>query len=266
MNQPFLSLLDRPIAFHRCYVTLSGSVNAGLLLSQAVYWSLRTTDPDGWFYKTREEWEAETGLTRTEQETARRLLRQIDVLEEKNAGLPKKLYFRINAAQLEELLLNLVKSTEGRIPASKRAGKPPTSRRASNQQVGVFPSVIPEITAEITQKNTTERPDGILPTPEFESPGPDKLSLNLQMSIPDKKTGDNELKELADSLVVAYVQELYNEYEENLMAYRHVDIEASRIGLCSCIYENPQKFAGIRNRQLYLRKWLTNERKVLARF
>ena len=34
---PLLQLLDRPIAFHRCFVTLTGSVTAALMLSQALY-------------------------------------------------------------------------------------------------------------------------------------------------------------------------------------------------------------------------------------
>ena len=32
-----LNTLDRPIAFHRCFVTLTGSVTVALMLSQAVY-------------------------------------------------------------------------------------------------------------------------------------------------------------------------------------------------------------------------------------
>ena len=62
-----LSLLenfDRPIAFHRCFVTLTGSVTAALMLSQAMYWQKRTKDPEGWWCKTVEEWTEETGMTR----------------------------------------------------------------------------------------------------------------------------------------------------------------------------------------------------------
>ncbi len=32
-------MLDRPIAFHPVLAKISGSVTAGLMLSQAVYWS-----------------------------------------------------------------------------------------------------------------------------------------------------------------------------------------------------------------------------------
>ena len=66
-----LQLLDRPIAFHRCFVTLTGSVTAALMLSQALYWQRRCKEPEGWWYKTLEEWTEETGLNRRETEAAR---------------------------------------------------------------------------------------------------------------------------------------------------------------------------------------------------
>jgi hypothetical protein len=102
------SLLDRPIAFHRCFVTLTGSVAAALMLSQAVYWSRRTRK-DGWFYKTQKEWEAETGLTRREQDTARRSLRATGFWEENLRGVPAKLHFKVS---VEKLLSSLAESAK----------------------------------------------------------------------------------------------------------------------------------------------------------
>ena len=99
-----LQLLDRPIAFHRCFVTLTGSVTAALMLSQAVYWQKRTTNPDGWWYKSHEEWTEETGLKRRELEAARIKLRALEVLEEKRTGSPAKLWYRIDLNALEHAL------------------------------------------------------------------------------------------------------------------------------------------------------------------
>lgn len=97
-----ISLLDRPIAYQACFVRFGG-VTGAVLLSQLVYWHNRM---DGsWFYKTQKEIKSETGLTREEQETARRRLVSADVLEEKRRGVPAKLYFRVKADRLEELLL-----------------------------------------------------------------------------------------------------------------------------------------------------------------
>ena len=89
-------VLSRPIAFHRVFASIGGGATEGLFLSQAYYWSKHTKDDDGWFYKTGEEWEAETCLTRREQETARKSLKQLGILEEVRKGLPRKVFYRIN--------------------------------------------------------------------------------------------------------------------------------------------------------------------------
>lgn len=97
------SVFDRPIAFNRGFVNLGCGITGALLLSQAVYWSKRTTNNDGWFYKTAGEWEEETGLSRREQETARRKLRECGVLLELKKGLPCKTYFCIDFPILFQL-------------------------------------------------------------------------------------------------------------------------------------------------------------------
>lgn len=97
-------LLDRPIAFHRSFVTLTGSVNAALVLSQAVYWQQRiSAEHDGWWYKTRTQWRDETGLTRREQETARKRLRNCGILTEERRGMPAKIWYRVNMEKLSEI-------------------------------------------------------------------------------------------------------------------------------------------------------------------
>jgi hypothetical protein len=101
-----LRLLDRPIAYHRIFAEIGGSVAAGIFLSQAVYWSQRTADKNGWFWKTQAQWFEETYLKRADQEKARRELRAVGVLEEIKKGTPAKLYFRINLETLANRLLS----------------------------------------------------------------------------------------------------------------------------------------------------------------
>jgi hypothetical protein len=96
MDRQALQLLDRPIAFHRCFVPLCGSVHAALMLSQAIYWSLRTRNPEGWFYKSLAEWQEETGMTRRELDTAREHLRRTGFWEEDLRKVPAVLHYRVN--------------------------------------------------------------------------------------------------------------------------------------------------------------------------
>lgn len=99
----FLQLVDRPIAFQRSFVRLGVGITGALLLSQIVYWQNRMEGQ--WFYKTQADLEEETGLTRYEQEGARKKLVSCGVLEEAKRGIPAKLYFRVNQERLEELLV-----------------------------------------------------------------------------------------------------------------------------------------------------------------
>jgi hypothetical protein len=87
--------LSRPVAFHAILGRVCGSATAGLMLSQAIYWSERTNDQNGWFYKTQAEWEEEICLSRWEQETARKRLRERGFLAEQLRGNPARLYYRV---------------------------------------------------------------------------------------------------------------------------------------------------------------------------
>ncbi|MCL4745649.1 MAG: hypothetical protein KJZ83_09550 [Burkholderiaceae bacterium] len=91
-----LEVFDLPVSFHRCLVPITGGVTAALMLSQAI-WTTQTIEPaaNGWFLKSQEQWTDETGLSRWEQETARRALRSVGFLEERRLGMPAKLWFRV---------------------------------------------------------------------------------------------------------------------------------------------------------------------------
>lgn len=114
MNLPELleTLLERPIAFHRIFAKLTGSVTAGIMLSQAYYWSKNETvkQRDGWFYKGRAEWTAETTLTRYEQESARAKLRKAGFWFEDIRDHPARLYFKVDMNLLAEAVRQLVEN------------------------------------------------------------------------------------------------------------------------------------------------------------
>ena len=97
-------LTDRPVAYHAVLAKAVGSANAGLFLSQLLYWTPRAHDQNGWIYKTQQDIYDETALTRREQETARRLLRSTKVLKEKKAGVPSRLFFRVDMEYIAQLL------------------------------------------------------------------------------------------------------------------------------------------------------------------
>lgn len=103
------------VAVYPVLVDLTGSVNAALMLSQALYWTrvylLDHPDRHGWMKKNRQEWQQETGLTRTEQENARKLLRQTDFWQETERGMPAALHYRVDLDRLAQRVNRKVEPT-----------------------------------------------------------------------------------------------------------------------------------------------------------
>lgn len=90
----------------RVYVSLLKSHRAALLLSQCVYWSDKTHDPDGWFHKSFSEWHEETGLNQHAIETARKTLEDCEVLQSslRRVGPTNKNHWRVDLEMLAELI------------------------------------------------------------------------------------------------------------------------------------------------------------------
>ena len=141
MIEAIKKLCDRPIAFHRVYAKISGGITSGLMLSQAMYWSTRTNDSEGWFYKTADEWEEETALSRREQETARMRLRNTGFWEEKLRGVPARLHFRID---LDKLISSLAESAKL------------DSRDTPNKNGTIVETIITETTTETTSEESKD--------------------------------------------------------------------------------------------------------------
>lgn len=121
--------LDRPIAFHRVFVKLTGSVTAALMLSQAVYWSKRAnTNDEGWFFKTAAQWEDETGLSRFEQEGARKALKRSSFWKEELRGVPAKMHYRVDIKALTSELVRYAESDASQNKPNKNARLLKTSK------------------------------------------------------------------------------------------------------------------------------------------
>lgn len=116
------------IPFSPALARTIGNVEATIFLCQACYWQSIVGDGK-WFYKlrdaerdsegrivppsdpSRQSWEWETALSRARQESARKHLKALGLLEQKLRGLPAQLYFRVNLERLIELLSNQLAET-----------------------------------------------------------------------------------------------------------------------------------------------------------
>ena len=121
-----------------------GSVNAGIMLSQLLFWHGKGRKKP-WTYKTTEDMYKETGLTRTQQETAIRILKTHNILEVERKGIPATRHFKINLFVLHELLPSLKKTYKLHYP------NPPTYYAENGDTI-----------TKTTRKNTSEISQKIL--------------------------------------------------------------------------------------------------------
>ncbi len=87
---------DKPIGYHPIVAKCLKSATGALFFSQLMYWdSTLKEHRNGWFWKTHDEMTNETGLTRSEQDTARRELKKRGWIQEERKGIPARLWYRI---------------------------------------------------------------------------------------------------------------------------------------------------------------------------
>lgn len=201
------------LSIPRVYIDFTGSVEAALLLSQIVYWSDRTKDEEGWFYKSYREWEEEITLSKYCVSKYVKRLQAAGVLETKvkKANGDPTLHYRLNwdafSLSLVEFLhepklsdlTNLV-SQKNELTKSEKLGKPLYLHRSHSEitsETTHTPERESEKTAPILNRTASEPIDvEVLPRtdPPTEPPvqpsstqGDDRSAAPLH---PAKKTDD----------------------------------------------------------------------------
>ena len=104
---------EHPIAYSVNLARITGDIKATLFISQLIYWTkvgVNVEHHDGWIFKSREQWTAETGLSRYEQESARLKLIQQGLIEESRVGSPARNCYRVVPQALGTALARLLRS------------------------------------------------------------------------------------------------------------------------------------------------------------
>ncbi|USA54623.1 hypothetical protein NDN13_05365 [Acinetobacter sp. C32I] len=182
--------LGRAIAYFPQLGLYLGSPLAGIFLSQLVYWHDKTDHELG-VYKTSEEWLKETGMTYSQQKTARKLLKDLGILFETEKRLEHKLYFKLDVEAFDQWFENCIYSEENgeqqivnprtRNPAfgeeqNLYSGEKKSCIRGDRNPSSVYTKITTENTTEITANNS------YVPPPEKPSPKPkifDASSMDL---------------------------------------------------------------------------------------
>lgn len=183
----YLQRIGKPIAYYPGLVPLTGSVTATIFLCQMLYWKGEEQTPDGWLNKTQREMSEETGLSRCEQESSRRLLKELGFLEEKYAGCPRKLYYRLNMDRINAFFSGISFSNQ------HNAENQQTSvRRSADKIVGVKQ---PEGILLEDQHNAKNQQTSTL---ETNKPG-QFIMKNTSLLKTDKQEGGKQADKIVES-------------------------------------------------------------------
>lgn len=150
-EQLVIRLLQRPIAFYPIFAEIAGTTDAGIMLSQAWYWTQRLdAERDGWFYKSWQEWQTETSLGRRQQDTAKAKLKSAGLIETRQEGLNRTLHFRIHRENFLSALKSHCTNPGNGMHNPGQSNAPNGGQQSTNPG-----NVHAENTSEITSKNTS---------------------------------------------------------------------------------------------------------------
>lgn len=149
----------RPIAFYPQLAKILGDIESAIYYQQILYWADKGKRKDGFIYKTKEELEAETTLTRDQQDRVRKNLVKLGWLEVKNMRANGHNTLHYKPLKSLELIVS-----EGNPPRKSHRGKStiptvgnPLLEKRENHDL------VTETTTEIT--TTTLKGSGKEPNP-----------------------------------------------------------------------------------------------------
>ena len=191
-----LKKIGQAVAYYPNLTKKLGNVNASILLSQFIYWHDKTEHPLG-VYKTQDEIKAETGLSRKEQETGRKVLRELGLITETYKRTEHKLYFLFHPEAFDEWFENEA-MPESDIRECKKVTLP-------MPESDIPP--MPESDIRYLHKNTNEN------TQESHAPA---QNSEIDLSLTDKPTAIETFEFLKQSLVFGSELGTISEREPNL--------------------------------------------------
>jgi hypothetical protein len=97
-------LPNRVVGYSPDLARIVGGATTGLFLSQLLFLSDKGANPEGWVYKSEQEMGKETGLTKREQQTARRKLLSLGVIAIMRGGWKNTYHFKVIWEKLYQVI------------------------------------------------------------------------------------------------------------------------------------------------------------------
>jgi transcription initiation factor IIE alpha subunit len=119
-------LPNRVVGYSPDLAKLVGGATTGLFLSQLLFLSDKGANPEGWVYKSEQEMCKETGLTKREQQTARRKLLSLGVIAIMRGGFRNTYHFKVIWEKLYQVIAGIKRPQNVPTEKDERAQNVPT--------------------------------------------------------------------------------------------------------------------------------------------
>ena len=144
--------IGKEVRFYPKLNVITGSNNASLLLCYLIGWYGNQADKkEGWMYQSNSDISEQTGLTRKEQQSARKALKKLGVIEEQLRGIPRTTYYRLKIDTLNEIWNRYREDPDGY--TIKRPDVKPDVK-------GGFRDELPDISNDIRSLQESSNQDG----------------------------------------------------------------------------------------------------------
>jgi hypothetical protein len=100
-------LPNRVVGYSPDLARIVGGATIGLFLNQLLFLSDKGANPEGWVYKSEQEMGKETGLTKREQQTARRKLLSLGVIAIIRGGWKNTYHFKVIWERLYQVIAGI---------------------------------------------------------------------------------------------------------------------------------------------------------------
>jgi hypothetical protein len=139
-------LPNRVVGYSPDLARMVGGATTGLFLSQLLFLSDKGHNPDGWVYKSEAEMAKEIGLTKREQQTARRKLLSLGVIAIMRGGWKNTYHFKVIWEKLYQVIAGIQRAQNVPTEKSERQQTVPT------EPVQTVPTQPPECVQNVSTK------------------------------------------------------------------------------------------------------------------
>jgi hypothetical protein len=148
-------LPNRVVGYSPDLARMVGGATIGLFLSQLLFLSDKGANPEGWVYKSEAEMAKETGLSKREQQTARRKLLSLGVIAIMRGGWKNTYHFKVIWEKLYQVIAGVQRPQTGSTEKGERLQTVPT------EPVQTVPTQPPECVQNVSTqwKQTVATPD-----------------------------------------------------------------------------------------------------------